>query len=497
MPIRFDCPACGTHIRVRDDLAGRRGRCPNCQGGVVVPELKSAPGTESVSENASSAAESKPSLRKGEIQSRNKAAKQSEATKDDTAVNDPSSERSSPAVRKQLLSETVLAAIQRPISPVRTSFLYQIAIILVAVAVVILPVLYVVLIVMTGYGVYWHTTENTSIATMGRGRGRAIAVMIYLAPIVAGVILILFMLKPLFAPARGSGRRVSITRARQGLLFAFIEKLCDSVHSPRPSRIELNFQLNAGAGLGDGILSLFRRQPVLHIGLPLVAGLSLQQFSGILAHEFGHFSQGLGMRASFVIRSINHWFARVVYERDEWDAWLIATSEEVDVRIGFIFYFARMAVFISRMILWCFMITSHAVSCWLGRQMEFDADLHEIRFSGSAEFPRTALRLQILNAGFVQFARSQTNQREHTSLNSGNPIRDMIAHTEMLDEAEIQRLKRRIDKGRTGWFDTHPSDSDRIRRAEKEAAPGVFQSDLPAEALFSEFDQLCHALMRA
>jgi hypothetical protein len=50
---------------------------------------------------------------------------------------------------------------------------------------------------------------------------------------------------------------------------------------------------------------------VLTIGLPLVAGFNLREFAGVLAHEFGHFSQGVGMRISYVIRSISFWFTRV------------------------------------------------------------------------------------------------------------------------------------------------------------------------------------------
>jgi hypothetical protein len=64
---------------------------------------------------------------------------------------------------------------------------------------------------------------------------------------------------------------------------------------------------------------MFGNDLVLTIGMPLVAGMSLRQFAGVLAHEFGHFSQGAGMRLSFIIRSINLWFMRVVYERDDWD----------------------------------------------------------------------------------------------------------------------------------------------------------------------------------
>lgn len=65
----------------------------------------------------------------------------------------------------------------------------------------------------------------------------------------------------------------------------------------------------------------------------------------------------------------------------------MAASTETDIRIGIIFYLARFAVFVSRAMLWCFTMVSHALSCGLGRQMEFDADLHEIGFSGSKVFP--------------------------------------------------------------------------------------------------------------
>ena len=76
--------------------------------------------------------------------------------------------------------------------------------------------------------------------------------------------------------------------------------------------------VNASAGFGRDA-GLFGQNLVLTIGLPLVAGLTARQFAGVLAHEFGHFSQGAGMRLSYVVRSVNAWFARVVFERDGWD----------------------------------------------------------------------------------------------------------------------------------------------------------------------------------
>lgn len=37
MGIRFSCPACGRSLNVKAELAGKRGRCPHCQGKIVIP----------------------------------------------------------------------------------------------------------------------------------------------------------------------------------------------------------------------------------------------------------------------------------------------------------------------------------------------------------------------------------------------------------------------------------------------------------------------------
>jgi Zn-dependent protease with chaperone function len=71
----------------------------------------------------------------------------------------------------------------------------------------------------------------------------------------------------------------------------------------------LDLQVNASASFRRGFLSLFSRDLTLTIGLPLVAGLTVRQLGGVLAHEFGHFAQGAGMRLTFVVRSVNAWFA--------------------------------------------------------------------------------------------------------------------------------------------------------------------------------------------
>ena len=37
MGIAVDCPKCGKHLRVASELAGRRGKCPQCQASLEIP----------------------------------------------------------------------------------------------------------------------------------------------------------------------------------------------------------------------------------------------------------------------------------------------------------------------------------------------------------------------------------------------------------------------------------------------------------------------------
>ena len=116
---------------------------------------------------------------------------------------------------------------------------------------------------------------------------------------------------------------------------------------------------------------MLRRGLLLTIGLPLVAGLSVRQFGGVLAHEFGHFAQGSGMRVTALVRQINYWFARVVFERDHWDAKLDAWSRNNDWRALIVVNLARAAVGASRLVLKGLMKIGHAVSSFLLRQILF------------------------------------------------------------------------------------------------------------------------------
>src|SRR5207302_1283690 len=121
--------------------------------------------------------------------------------------------------------------------------------------------------------------------------------------------------------------------------------------------IDLDCRVNAGAGFRSGWRSLFGNDIVLCLGLPLAAGMNLSQLAGVIAHEYGHFSQGTAMRAQYVIRRINLWFYRVVHERDAWDQFLVEASERENQawQLVLVFYTARLGVWLARCVLWLLM----------------------------------------------------------------------------------------------------------------------------------------------
>ena len=182
---------------------------------------------------------------------------------------------------------------------------------------VLLPAIYSGLILLAGWGVWSHATSNVLI--LQGASGSWFRLLLYLGPIVVGLIVILFLVKPLLAGRPPAPPAMALDAEQEQRLLAFIGRICLWVGAPRPRRVEVNCAVNAAASFRRGVPSLFGPDLTLTIGLPLVAGLNTRQFAGVLAHELGHFSQVAGMRLTYVIRQVNGWFFRVVCERDRWD----------------------------------------------------------------------------------------------------------------------------------------------------------------------------------
>ena len=440
---KCSCQHCGTHIEFPLEAAGRTLACPHCQ---ALTEL---------SRPAPPVADYRP-----------------------TAAEVVSAFRGS---------------IVRPHVPLG----YHAGLLLVTTMMILLPLIYVLAVLALVGGIDYYAVHYRFLveSVQGEPRWYLLKLLAYAGPLFIGGVLVLFMVKPLFARRTSQPEPMTLNPATEPALFAFVAKICDTVGAPMPGQIQLDCHLNASASLKEGAGNFFGQQTVLTIGLPLVAGVNMQEFAGIIAHEFGHLTQGFGMRLSYVIRSINEWFARVAYERDTWDVWLDAWAEEVDDwRTMLVTYVTRLAIWLSRALLKLLMHAGHGVSCFLMRQMEYNADDYMIKVAGTGTFEHTATRLLLLGE-----ASQQSYKAMRTAWDSSRHMPDnfpaFLARVErQLTPEQRNKVAERMALSRSSIFDTHPAVCDRLARARRANEPGIFQLEQPATLLFTDFDAVAKTL---
>jgi Zn-dependent protease with chaperone function len=393
------------------------------------------------------------------------------------------------------LRQNVLGAFRGRIAPVPLPPHYRLALSAVALGMVMLPLLYGSLLGLVGLGIYDYLSAVPLPVVRGSGRAMLAAWMLYMAPVVAGGLVLVFLVKPLFARAAEAGRPRVLRRDQEPLLFEFVERVCRSVGAPLPRRIYVDASVNANASLRRGLLSLVGEDDlVLTIGLPLAAGLSLQQMAGVLAHELAHFAQRAGMRLSYVVRSTNFWFARVVFQPDAWDDWLRREASRSDnLLLGLVLLLSRGCIWLTRRVLLGLMWAGHVISCFMMRQMEFDADRYEARLVGSPTFEATMRDLRLLDLSHQKsLADLEASWREHRLADSLPSL--TLANRERMPEKVRHEVARHVQEEKTKLFSTHPADEERCANVRRERGQPVFQSDLPAAALFRDFTALARAV---
>jgi Zn-dependent protease with chaperone function len=388
---------------------------------------------------------------------------------------------------------SILAAFDQPIVRPKTGFFYHVCLLLVAVTMLILPLVYIAFVGGLAWLTYHHAVYNWKpIMGLGGFTGGRILIfkfLVYAVPLCAGIVVTFFMFKPLLAGRPKHAQPLALNPSDNPLLYAFIAKICGVVGAPTPKRIDMDCELNASASFRRGFRSMTGNDLVLTIGLPFVANLTAREFAGVVAHEFGHFTQGAGMRLSYIIRSINHWFARVAYQRDAWDEALVQWSNEVeDGRVAIIVWSVQIAVWFSRLVLKLLMFTGHIIAGFMLRQMEYDADAYEIKVVGSETFEVTERKMATLSAA-MQGTYTQIGARWKKTRQLPDNVSELVRQMhENLPADVLKEIDDTIGFRRTSLFDTHPSPADRIRRARMAGEPGIFHDDRPASSLFANFE---------
>ncbi|MCM3874796.1 MAG: M48 family metallopeptidase, partial [Thermoanaerobaculia bacterium] len=288
------------------------------------------------------------------------------------------------------------------------------------------------------------------------------------------------------------GARWALHAADEPLLFAYMARLARLVGARRPDRIVVDTRVNASAGHLN-LLSLRRGRLQLTLGLPLVTSLSLRELTGVLAHEFGHFRQGLGSRIALVVRGLNRWFFRAALERDALDRQLANLLEDDSVPSLLRLPFALAALCIEgcRWVPYLELRIGAGLSAFWNRQMEYDADRWEALLGGGPAFAETMLKLRVLEVASGQAHGDLTVTYREGRLSDDLP--GLIAsHAAAMPHEIVSRVRNEMLSHRTERGESHPSDLDRIDRV-RDLGAGLFRNDAPASVLFSSLPRLCRS----
>ena len=220
-------------------------------------------------------------------------------------------------------------------------------------------------------GMIWHLVSNLPLMQTNA--------LLYWTPLVAGALALPFLLKPLLLAPGVKERLRPATRQQEPLLFDFIDQICKQVQAPPPGRVDFDCSMNARADRSGG----FGSELSLELGLPLLCCMSLDEFAGVVAREFGHFSRSCGGRWAAFCCGIHDWLVRVVCQRDRFDVWLERVTSKPS---GYILYPLRAGTWLVRQLLWPALALAHWLVADLIRRREENAYRYEARLIGSEKF---------------------------------------------------------------------------------------------------------------
>lgn len=266
-------------------------------------------------------------------------------------------------------------------------------------------------------------------------------------------------------PSEIDAPAIPLTREEQPSLYAAVDRLCQSLHAPSPALIEVNVEPGAEVRFHEDWLKhpLGPEQFTLRIGLPLAAGLDLEEFVGVLAHECGHLAQRQARRATRLVLGFEL----------NWQCWTRTT-----------FGYNPIAHVMAKV--------SNLCRCLLIQSAEYDADQYFALLVGGRVFSKASIKIQLLNVAWMLWKDSPMRLG---SL-AGN-LPESIVDAVNRNRGALERARAEVFESSTKWFDEGPSERDRLAAVARTDSPGTFHSTAPANILFCDFPRLCETATAA
>lgn len=383
------------------------------------------------------------------------------------------------------------AEILRPLGgqlpPIRTPLMFRLSAILSAAVLLLLMVSYAALMLLAIWFVADYLLGHLRVLVEGAPVGSVIG---YILLGVAVLLLLLLLVKPALHVRQDTMDLLELNPDAHPLIFAYIQQLCKALHTPAPSKISVVTGPTAAAGLKGFFGRASHPKLQLVLGLSLIAGMNLQEFSAVLAHELGHFARHRSSRVLGIINRVNTWFVRAVYEQDRFDYWLSRHSRGPWPVLRLPLLLAQLVMTLGRKLLWGFMMLGHLASSMVSRLNEFGSDQYAARISGSAVSAQALQRTVVLSLAQQAVSADIQDAWRENRLPDDLP-QVIVAKARYLREDERQRMMKTVLSTKTGWLDTHPSLADRIAALEDLGVTGAVSSQQPASVLLGDFPEIC------
>lgn len=275
-----------------------------------------------------------------------------------------------------------------------------------------------------------------------------------------------------------------VTEADEPELWRTVRELADQVGTRAPSRIVLTGDMNAAVSEDARLLGLLPGPRALHLGVPLMQGLTEAQLRAVLAHELGHYAGSDTRLAALthrgrvqLLRTIRNFEeragsteARERTRQERKNARAEARGREgreIDTGRAGITYrtLARIHTAYAKLYLRATLADA--------RRQEYAADASSARIAGRDATASALREIPVLEGAFTFYVRCYATL--------GTDARLLPPHGEVFGgfgrmlsarQLELAGLRSELPTEPTSPYDSHPPVADRVRRIELLPADG-------------------------
>ncbi|MCH7411398.1 M48 family metalloprotease [Belliella sp. DSM 111904] len=305
-----------------------------------------------------------------------------------------------------------------------------------------------------------------------------IAIGIALASL--GMLILMFLLKFIVKSHKiDRSYLVEITKEEEPMLFGLIEEIVTAIGTDFPKKVYLSNEVNAAVFYDSSFWSMFF--PIkknLQLGMGLINSVSVAELKGIIAHEFGHFSQR-SMKVGSYVYHVNQVIFNLVEDNTSYSN-LIEKWANIS---GFFALSASLAVKIILGIQWILKQMYEVVNknyMGLSREMEFHADEIAAHITGIAPMKTSLLRIPLSDHAFTSTLNYYDGKVKH-NIKSGNiygdqaavlsflsefnqiPCKNGLPQVSLTEQSKFNKSKLTVED----QWSSHPSTEDRLKRLEK------------------------------